>query len=95
MSTEATIGTRAQAQALGRGRRQQTIGCGGGGLGAAGVLVSPPCSMARPYCYRQLGELGAPRRNRDGDPVLSLDLMGSVLVSGHADHGIRLWDLLS
>ena len=30
---------------------------------------------------------------QDGDPVLHVDLASSVLVSAHADHAIRIWDL--
>lgn len=32
-------------------------------------------------------------RNADGDPVLHVDMEPGVLVSAHADHAIRIWDL--
>lgn len=32
-------------------------------------------------------------RNPDGDPVLHVDMEPGVMVSAHADHAIRIWDL--
>ena len=32
-------------------------------------------------------------RNPDGDPVLHVDMEPGVVVSAHADHAIRIWEL--
>ena len=51
------------------------------------------CHIPQQRPLVSLVDTQAAPHNPDGDPVLHVDMEPGVMVSAHADHAIRIWDL--